>query len=195
MPEKLKIDLPIIVEGRYDRQKLLSVCDARIITTDGFAVFKKSEKLALIRALAEKSRVILLADSDGAGTVIRSYLTSALPKEKIIQLYIPKIEGKEKRKSEPSKEGTLGVDGMPTELLFDLLKPYASGGEVPSGRPITKADFYEDGLSGAKNSAEKRDVLAKKLNLPSGMTPNALLSAVNFLISYDEYKKIIKSEV
>ena len=191
MPEKLKIDLPIIVEGRYDRQKLLSVCDARIITTDGFAVFKKSEKLALIRALAEKSRVILLADSDGAGTVIRSYLTSALPKEKIVQLYIPKIEGKEKRKSEPSKEGTLGVEGMSAQLLYDLLKPYAVGGEVPNGRQITKADFYEDGLSGAKNSAEKRDVLAKKLNLPSGMTPNALLSAVNFLISYDEYKKLV----
>ena len=195
MSEKLKIDLPIIVEGRYDRQKLLSVCDARIITTDGFAVFKKSEKLALIRALSEKSQVILLADSDGAGTVIRSYLKSALPKEKIIQLYIPKIEGKEKRKSEPSKEGTLGVEGMPAELLYELLKPYASGCEVPSGRPITKADFYEDGLSGAENSAEKRDVLAKKLNLPPRMTPNALLSAVNFLISYDEYKNIIKSEV
>ena len=191
MPEKLKIDLPIIVEGRYDRQKLLSVCDARIITTDGFAVFKKSEKLALIRALAEKSRVILLADSDGAGTVIRSYLTSALPKEKIVQLYIPKIEGKEKRKSEPSKEGTLGVEGMSAQLLYDLLMPYAVGGEVPCGRSITKADFYEDGLSGVKNSAEKRDVLAKKLNLPSGMTPNALLSAVNFLISYDEYKKLV----
>ena len=191
MSEKLKIDLPIIVEGRYDRQKLLSVCDARIITTDGFAVFKKSEKLALIRALSEKSRVILLADSDGAGTVIRSYLKSALPKEKIIQLYIPKIEGKEKRKSEPSKEGTLGVEGMSAQLLFDILKPYAVGGEVPCGRPVTKADFYEDGLSGAKNSAEKRDVLAKKLNLPSGMTPNALLSAVNFLISYEEYKKLV----
>ena len=191
MPEKLKIDLPIIVEGRYDRQKLLSVCDARIITTDGFAVFKKSEKLALIRALAEKSRVILLADSDGAGTVIRSYLTSALPKEKIVQLYIPKIEGKEKRKVEPSKEGTLGVEGMSAQLLFDLLKPYANGGEVPCGRPITKSDFYEDGLSGTENSAEKRDVLAKKLNLPSGMTPNALLSAVNFLISYEEYKKLV----
>ena len=179
MENKLKIDLPVIVEGKYDRLRLLSVCDANIITTDGFAIFKKSEKLALIRALSEKSTIIVLTDSDGAGKVIRSHLTSAIPPERLIQLYIPKIEGKERRKSEPSKEGSLGVEGMTREILFEILSPYAAGNEKSHGEPIKKADFYADGLSGRQNSAEKRDVLAKKLKLPPGMTPNALLRPQN----------------
>lgn len=193
MENKLKIDLPVIVEGKYDRLRLLSVCDANIITTDGFAIFKKSEKLALIRALSEKSRIIVLTDSDGAGKVIRSHLTSAIPPERLIQLYIPKIEGKEKRKSEPSKEGSLGVEGMTREILFEILSPYAAGNEKSHGEPIKKADFYADGLSGRQNSAEKRDALAKKLKLPPGMTPNALLAALNFLVSRDEYKNLVNS--
>lgn len=193
MENKLKIDLPVIVEGKYDRLRLLSVCDANIITTDGFAIFKKSEKLALIRALSEKSKIIVLTDSDGAGKVIRSHLTSAIPPERLIQLYIPKIEGKEKRKSEPSKEGSLGVEGMTREILFEILSPYAAGNEKSHGEPIKKADFYADGLSGRQNSAEKRDALAKKLKLPPGMTPNALLAALNFLVSREEYKDLVNS--
>lgn len=193
MENKLKIDLPVIVEGKYDRLRLLSVCDANIITTDGFAIFKKSEKLALIRALSEKSRIIVLTDSDGAGKVIRSHLTSAIPPERLIQLYIPKIEGKEKRKSEPSKEGSLGVEGMTREILIEILSPYAAGNEKVYGEPIKKADFYADGLSGRQNSAEKRDALAKKLKLPPGMTPNALLAALNFLVSREEYKNLVNS--
>lgn len=193
MKNKLKIDLPVIVEGKYDRLRLLSVCDANIITTDGFAIFKKSEKLALIRALSEKSKIIVLTDSDSAGKVIRSHLTSAIPPERLIQLYIPRIEGKEKRKSEPSKEGSLGVEGMTREILVEILSPYAAGNEKSPGEPIKKADFYADGLSGGKNSAEKRDALAKKLKLPPGMTPNALLAALNFLVSREEYKNLVNS--
>ena len=107
--EKLKIPYPIVVEGKYDRLRLLCVCDAQIITTDGFGIFKKHEKLALIRKLSSSTPIILLTDSDGAGKLIRSHLTSAIPKDRLIQLYIPKIEGKEKRKAEPSAEGTLGT--------------------------------------------------------------------------------------
>ena len=122
--EKLNIPYPIVVEGKYDRLRLLAVCNAQIITTDGFGIFKKNEKLALIRKLSTISPIILLTDSDGAGKLIRSHLCSAIPKDRLIQLYIPKIEGKEKRKSAPSAEGTLGVEGMENELLFSLLSPY-----------------------------------------------------------------------
>jgi len=37
--EKLKIPYPILVEGKYDRLRLLSVLEAQIITTDGFGIF------------------------------------------------------------------------------------------------------------------------------------------------------------
>ena len=138
--EKLRISCPIIVEGKYDREKLLSVCEATVLTTDGFGIFKKPEKQALFRRLSEKSRLIILSDSDGAGSVIRSFIKSTVPAERLIQLYIPQIEGKEKRKTEASKEGLLGVEGMVRVLLYRVLEPFADGSE-PKGYAVSKAEI------------------------------------------------------
>ena len=192
--EKLNIPYPIVVEGKYDRLRLLCVCNAHIITTDGFEIFKKHEKLALIRKLGSASPIIVLTDSDGAGKLIRSHLTSALPKERIIQLYIPKVEGKEKRKAAPSAEGTLGVEGMEQKLLYDLLSPFENSErvEMAASNPLSKTDLYRDRLSGAENSAERRDRLAAMLELPSGMTANALLAALKMIITYEEYERLIE---
>ncbi len=190
---KLNIPYPIIVEGKYDRLRLLCVCNAQIITTDGFGVFKKHEKLSLIRSLAVRSPIIILTDSDGAGKLIRSHLTSGVPQDRLIQLYIPKIKGKEKRKDAPSAEGTLGVEGMEQQLLYDLLSPFENEKytERLISNPLSKTDFYIDGLSGANDSTARRDALASSLNLPSGMTANALLAALKILITYDEYLALV----
>ena len=193
---KLNIPYPIIVEGKYDRLRLLCVCEAHIITTDGFEIFKKNETLSLLRQLSQKSPIILLTDSDGAGKLIRSHITSAIPAERLIQLYIPKIKGKEKRKSQPSAEGTLGGEGMDASLLYDILAPFEDEKALSKAKenPLSKTDFYIDGLSGRENSAQARDKLADKLGLPSGMTANALLAALKILISYDEYLAIVGRE-
>jgi ribonuclease M5 len=189
---KIKIDIPIIVEGKYDKITLSSIADANIIQTDGFAVFNKKEKLSLIRRLGERHGVILLTDSDGGGRQIRSYLLSALPKEKVINLYIPQVVGKEKRKKSASRAGFLGVEGTDAEVLRRLLTPYAVGSErKASSDPVTKNDFYFDGFSGADGSAERRRRLALALSLPEDMSANALLQAVNLLIDREEYKRII----
>ena len=191
--EKLTIPYPVIVEGKYDRLRLLSVIDAQIITTEGFGIFKRNEKLALFRALAAKGGVIVLTDSDGAGKLIRSHIASAIPKDKIINLYTPEIFGKEKRKAEPSAEGKLGVEGMERELLYNLFLPYTNGSAVEkmNENPLSKTDFYIDGLSGGENSAEKRDALAKKFGLPTKMTANALLSALKIVATYEEYLEAV----
>lgn len=186
--EKLKIACPVIVEGKYDRLRLLNVIEAQIITTDGFGLFKKNEKAALIRALAQKSKLIVLTDSDGAGRVIRSRISQMVPPDRLIQLHIPKIHGKEKRKSEPSAEGTLGVEGMENELLRKMFEPYAGENALEvQTNPLSKIDFYEDGLSGGQGSAEKRDAIAAKFGLPDGMTANALLAALRLVCTYEEY--------
>ena len=187
--KKLKIPYPIIVEGKYDRLRLISVCEGQIYTTDGFGIFKKKERLALFRELGRRTPIIILTDSDGAGKLIRSHLSSAIPKERLIQLYIPKIKGKEKRKDEPSAEGTLGVEGMERELLRELLKPFE--GEVQRESRITKTDLYADGLSGGEDSAKKRAAICRELGLPEDMTANALLEALKILISYEEYCRIV----
>lgn len=200
--DKLKIPYPIIVEGKYDKLKLSLVCEGLIIKTDGFGVFKKNEKAALIRALASKTPLIVLTDSDGGGRVIRSHVSSLVPRDKLIQLYIPRIEGKEKRKSEPSKEGTLGVEGMETELLYGLLRPFSeeNGGEAAfklqkiANNPLKKVDLYIDGLTGGENSALKRDEVAKKFGLPEGMSAGALLEALRVVASYEEYLEAVGRE-
>lgn len=192
MIEKLNISLPIIVEGKYDKIKLASVCEADIFTTDGFSIFNSKEKLALFKRLADEGGIILLTDSDGAGNVIRRHIGSAIPPEKIYHIRIPHIKGKEKRKSSRSAEGFLGVEGMEADLIRDLLLPYADG-KRPKRAGITKAVLYEYGLSGASDSAAKRDALAARFNLPKGMSANALLSALNILTNLDSFIKEAKN--
>ena len=194
MTERLKIPYPVIVEGRYDKLRLESVIEAHIIPTDGFGIFKKEEQVAMLRALAQKTPLIVLTDSDGAGKLIRSHITSALPSERIIQLYVPRISGKEKRKSEASAEGILGVEGMERALLYELFAPYADADAVArrmAENPLSKTDFYEDGLTGGEGSGKRRDALCVRLGLPAGMTPNALLAALRVLCTYEEYCTLV----
>ncbi len=191
MNEKLCIDLPIIVEGKYDKIKLASICDADVFTTDGFGIFNSKEKLALFSRLAKKGGIILMTDSDGAGNVIRRYIGSAIPQDKIFHLRIPKIKGKEKRKSTRSAEGTLGVEGIEADTLRKMLTPF-SGGSRPARAGITKAMLYEYGMSGGDGSAALRDKLAAKFDLPDGMTANALLSALNILTDAESFEAAAK---
>ena len=187
---KRKIREVIVVEGRYDKNTLLQVVDATVVETGGFGVFNDKEKLAFLRRLAEKRGLILLTDSDGAGFVIRNYLKGALPKEHIKQAYIPDICGKERRKSKAGKEGLLGVEGMNAEVLLETLRRCGATFEgeasaVPAAS-ITKADMMEKGLVGP-NSAQKRQELLQKLQLPSHMTANALMDALNLLLTREEF--------
>ena len=194
MKERLKIPYPVIVEGRYDKLRLEAVMEGQILTTDGFGLFNKKEKTMLFRALAKSTPVIVLTDSDGAGKLIRSHLSGMIPPERLIHLYIPRIEGKEKRKDAPSAEGTLGVEGMENDLLLSLLSHYADPEAVERRRidnRLSKTDFFVDGLTGGENSREKRNALAKKLGLPPDMTPNALLAALSLLCTYEEYCTLV----
>lgn len=185
----------LIVEGKYDKIKLSSVTDALIITTDGFSVFKNKEKLALIKSLAESCGVIILTDSDSAGFKIRNYIRGCTQKGRIINLYIPDIFGKEKRKTAPSKEGKLGVEGMSAEILRNaLLKSGValSEDEKPRLNWATKIMLFDDGLTGSENSSEKRKKLLKQLSLPSLLSSNSLIDVLNTMFTQEEYKKAIE---
>ncbi len=200
----IKIKEAIIVEGKYDRQRVSALFDTAVIETGGFRVFKDGEKRAVIRSLAEKKGVILLTDSDGAGFVIRNYLKGAV-KNGVKQAYIPEVAGKERRKAQPSKEGLLGVEGMTDEIIKNaVLRSGATvidgdcGSCCGQGGVITKADLFELGLSGHDNSAVLRKRVLKELGFPQYMTANALLSALKLLYTKEELSKIteqIKGEL
>ena len=190
----IKIKQAVIVEGKYDKIKLSSIIDAPIICTDGFGIFKDKELQRMIRILAEKDGILVLTDSDSAGFKIRNFIGSTVDKKFIKHAYIPDIMGKEKRKTEPSKEGKLGVEGMPESVIMQALERAGVLCEKVDepARKITKQDLYELGFSGRADSAEKRRLLLRYYNLPSRLTANSLVQVLNYITTYEEFKADIE---
>ncbi len=188
----IKIDEAIIVEGKYDKIKLSSIIDAVIIVTNGFGIFKDSEKLALIRYYAEKTGIIILTDSDSAGRKIRGYIKSAV-KGNIKNVYIPDIFGKEKRKRTSSAEGKLGVEGIDTKIILSAFeKAGITSSERTSPPDITKFTLYELGLSGGNNSSILRKELQKSLGLPSLLSASALIEVLNTMMTAEELSEKVR---
>lgn len=180
----------VIVEGKYDKIKLSSLIDGMILETDGFRIFRDKKRMALLRRLAATRGLLVLTDSDSAGFLIRHYLAGSIPPGRIKHAYIPDIFGKEKRKRRPSKEGKLGVEGVPSEAILKALKQAGVGAEpegASSGRKITKMDLYRAGLSGGPNSAEKRRELLRRLDLPEYLSANSLPEILSALVSYRDF--------
>lgn len=192
----LKIREAIVVEGRYDKNTLAQIVDAPILETKGFGLFKDPKQLELLRSVAKKRGLIVLTDSDGAGFVIRNHIKSAIPAKYLKHAYIPDVAGKEKRKAAPGKEGKLGVEGMSPEVLLAALKNAGATIEGEStareNDQITKQDFVEFGLSGGLNASERRKRLQNRLHLPEHMSANALLQALNLLLSREELAEIVR---
>ena len=188
----LHINQAIVVEGKYDKIKLSTITDAVIIVTNGFSLFKDKEKQALIRFYAEKTGIIILTDSDSAGFKIRNLIKNIAKDGNIINVYVPEIFGKEKRKAEFSKEGKLGVEGIDKEIIINALEKAGVFCENAVIREkITNLDFYEDGLSGGPDSSNLRKKLLKYMDLPQLLSSKALLEIVNTMYSKVEYKEII----
>ena len=184
----------IVVEGRYDKNALSQVVDAVIIETSGFGIFNDAEKRKLLQTMAEARGLIVLTDSDGAGFVIRNYIKGCVDPKLVKHAYIPDIYGKERRKSAPSREGKLGVEGMKPQVLLDaLIRAGATFDDEENKKNaprISKADMYARGLSGREGSAEKRAQLIKQLGLPERLTADGLLDVLNATKSREEFLSI-----
>ena len=186
----IKLSMPIIVEGKYDIIKLSNLIDGLIIKTDGFGVFKDKEKQKLIKRLAGEKGIIVLTDSDSAGFMIRNFITSVVGKDKLINVYIPDVYGKEKRKTEAGKEGKLGVEGMSEEILKEAFRKagvFTEESDNEERRLITNIDLYEWGFSGRNDSKAKRKELLKKLCLPERMSTSSLVKILNAFVTYEEF--------
>ena len=188
----LRLECAVLVEGKYDKIRLSNIVDAPVFVCDGFQIFKNKEKLALLRAVAEKRGLIILTDSDSAGVFIRNRLKGIIGSEYIKNVYLPAIAGKEKRKNTPSAEGLLGVEGTDDEIIIKALSSFVTD-RIPEGRRIERSDLYEWGLIG-DGSRERRDALKRKLSLPAALSTTGLLEAVNILYTYEEVKEILDGE-
>lgn len=192
--EKIKLSQAVIVEGKYDKIKLSGFLDAFIIETNGFGIFKDKQKLSFVKRIANERGIIILTDSDHAGFMIRNYISSGVPKDKIINVYIPDIYGKEKRKTQASKEGKLGVEGMTKEVILKALEnAKVNSTAVVNDNPVTNYDLFELGLSGTPNAKQNKKKLLAKLDLPEFLSTNSLLSYINNLMTKEEFYAIVSS--
>lgn len=189
----IKLDLPIIVEGKYDKIKLSSIFDTVILTTDGFGIFKNKEKIELIKKLSEKNGIIVLTDSDSAGGIIRSYLKNILSEDKIHHIFLPRVKGKEKRKTKLSSEGLLGVEGIDKETILKAFERFLPK-EIPQNKkPITTAFLMSLGLSGTKDSTLRRKYLLDKLKLPYCISASTFKKVLSEISSEEEITDIMKN--
>lgn len=191
----LRIKQAIIVEGRYDKIRLSNITDALIICTDGFSIYKDREKQELIKSLAASTGIIILTDSDSAGFQIRSFIRSIVKQGEVLNAVTPDIMGKERRKAQPSKQGKLGVEGIPDELIEQALLragavPQADDGE--KSEPVTRADLMDCGLIGGENSTQRRQRLQRSLGLPELLSAKLLLEVVNRIYTRSGFLEAVR---
>ena len=197
-PERIHTGRVLVVEGKYDAARLARLTDAMILLTDGFAIFSDKKRQRLLKELAVKNGLILLTDSDKAGFQIRTYITNLVGAEHVVQAYVPALPGKERRKAAPGKEGLLGVEGVPDELvrqsLLDALGPEAGQTAPPAaGRPITYSDLYDWGLSGTAGAAERKYRLLAALGLPPRLSKKEMLEVFNRLYTFEQLDELLKT--
>ena len=191
----LNIKETIIVEGKFDKERVRRVCSAPIICTDGFEIFRSKRMVETICNLAETTGIIVLTDSDRAGFKIRGHIKTCVGGRGVVKhAYIPSLSGKEKRKDKPGKEGLLGVEGMDDEVLLEAIKKVATPKDGATGKILTKAEMYADGITGKDGSLEKRRKILAKMKLPLRLSPGTMAEIINKAGLYDEYKNALKSE-
>ncbi len=189
--KKLRVEEVIVVEGKYDAVKLADLVDGLILTTNGFSVFKNAETKRLLVELGKKRGIIVLTDSDDAGFRIRNYVN------KLAQGICEKCicsghrAGKERRKAQPSKEGVLGVEGVPSEAILRALQTAGARGKGESAqgapspyRPVRAGSF----------PAQKRGRAARLAAKPwpaAAPSKKALCEVLNSLYTYEEFVQTV----
>ena len=83
VPRKIRLDRPLLVEGRYDKNTLSQVATGVILSVGGFSVFHNDTLVAYLRRLAEPDGLLILTDSDGGGGQIRRAFNAKYPREYI----------------------------------------------------------------------------------------------------------------
>ena len=188
----LTLSQAVIVEGKYDKIKLSNIIDALIITTDGFKIFKDEQTKALIKTLAQKQGIIVLTDSDSAGFIIRNHINNIVKEGKVINVCLPEILGKEKRKTQYSAQRLLGVEGTQDEIILSALKKAGIEQSQPQ-HSVTKAMLYADGFIGRENCTEKREKLLKMLSIPKSVSSNMLPKIITQVAGIDGYNKAVNA--
>lgn len=193
----IRIKEAIIVEGKYDKIRLSSVVDGLVVPVGGFHIYKNRELQNLIRTLAQSRGIIILTDSDAAGFRIRNFIKNIAASGRVYHAYIPDLYGKERRKTAPSAEGKLGVEGVPDSVVLQALQSCGISvtQECKKEKDVfTTADLYEAGLTGTQDSRGRRIEFLHRLGLPEHLSNHMLLQCLSGLITKEEFYRLIEEQ-
>jgi ribonuclease M5 len=145
----------IVVEGRDDVTAVSRAVRATCMTTSGMGL--APEKLADIRALAEKRGCIILTDPDAAGTKIRNAVAAAVPGAR--HAYMTREEASDPRTGKPGVESA-----SPEAIRAALERAYAT--VQPDTPPrYSMTDLMRWRLTGCPDAAARRDRFCRALGL------------------------------
>lgn len=177
----MKIKEIIVVEGRDDTAAINRAVDAQTIETHGYGIRRETWEL-IDRAYSDPELgIIIFTDPDHAGNEIRRRVRERCPGAKEAFL----------TKADASRDGDIGIENATPEVIRAALSKVAKAvemaemanatpGGVAAGRPeFSKEDLIKAGLSGAPDSAERREALGKALGIGTGNS-GAFLKKLNY---------------
>ena len=165
----------IVVEGRDDTNAVKRAVDAVTIETHGFGI--SGETWRKLEAAYHRTGLIIFTDPDHAGEEIRKRIKEKFPEAKEAFL----IAGK------ASKKGDIGIENAkPEDIREALIKAKATVKER-SEKVFTEKDLSLGGLSGEKDSRERREKLGDLLGIGYS-NAKGLLAKLNSLgITREEF--------
>ena len=144
-----------VVEGRNDASRLKEIFpDILVMTTNGSAI--DSESLQTLIKLDETHDIVLFLDPDHAGERIRRLISKSLTH--VYHAFLDKEVAYSKNKKKIGIEHASDTDIK--EAFKNIKMVYQK-----SKSDITHAFLFECGLTGQKDSREKREKLTQRLNI------------------------------
>lgn len=178
--EKKRIQEVIVVEGHHDTEHLRRFYDCDTIETSGTHLGK--DILDRIEEANKTRGVIIFTDPDSPGNRIRNTINEKIPNCK--NAFVVKKDAKTEHKVGVEHANKLALD----EALNNLVT------YVETSNTLTMNDFLELGLTGNKDSKQKRDTLGEYFHIGGG-NAKTMLRRINFLnVSKEEIKKVINNE-
>ena len=171
----MKIDGIIVVEGKSDVSFLSSFINAEFVTTNGSEISK--ETIDYLKESIKNKEIYVLTDPDSPGERIRKVLNENISGLK--HCFI--------NKENSIKKGKVGVAESTKEEILNALSNAVSVNDNNIGS-LTLNDLVTIGLCGDKDSEEKRNKVAKDLNL-GHCNAKTFLKRLNYRgISIEELK-------
>ena len=168
----IKVKEIIVVEGRDDTVAINRAVDAETIETHGYGIRKETWEL-IDRAYNDSELgIIIFTDPDHAGNEIRRRVRERCPGAKEAFL----------TKADASKDGDIGIENAAPEAIIEALSKVVNTtpeGVADRSPKFTKEDLIKNGLSGAEDSAERREALGKALGIGTGNS-GAFLKKLNY---------------